>query len=70
MPYCPCSDRTPGGIDAPDGKTGAPLANTDPGARTCAVVLAVTTHELVTVAVDTCDIAKKAATAIAGRIPR
>ncbi|MET9260144.1 DUF3558 family protein [Amycolatopsis sp. NPDC004079] len=43
--------------------------------KSCAVLLAVTTNELVTVAVkdkgsDTCDIAKKAATAIAGRIPR
>ncbi|MGV9294059.1 DUF3558 family protein [Amycolatopsis sp. NPDC003676] len=46
------------------------IENTDPGTRTCAVILAVTTHELVTVAVDTCEIGRKAATAIAGRIPR
>ncbi|WP_409466155.1 DUF3558 domain-containing protein [Amycolatopsis sp. GA6-003] len=41
-----------------------------PGASTCAVLLAVTTHEVVTVTADTCDIGTKAATAIAGRIPR
>ncbi|WP_037810329.1 hypothetical protein [Amycolatopsis sp. La24] len=34
------------------------------------VVGAVTTRELVTVAVDTCGLAKKAATAVAGRVPR
>ncbi|MGW7534087.1 DUF3558 family protein [Amycolatopsis sp. NPDC054798] len=46
------------------------------GPETCAVILAVTTNQLVYVAVDdkqdpskSCDIAKKAATAIAGRIP-
>ncbi|MGW4397652.1 DUF3558 family protein [Amycolatopsis nivea] len=43
--------------------------------NSCAVILAVTTNELVFVAVNdkgpgTCDIAKKAATAVAGRIPR
>ncbi|MFE3171740.1 DUF3558 family protein [Amycolatopsis sp. NPDC059090] len=44
--------------------------------NSCAVILAVTTNELVFAAVqdkgsgDTCDVAKKAATAIAGRIPR
>lgn len=43
--------------------------------KSCAVILAVTTNQLVFVAVDdkgpgTCDLAKKAATAVAGRVPR
>ncbi|ATY10427.1 DUF3558 domain-containing protein [Amycolatopsis sp. AA4] len=45
--------------------------------NSCAVILAVTTNELVFVAVGakpdpskSCDLAKKAATAVAGRIPR
>ncbi|WP_255807061.1 hypothetical protein [Amycolatopsis sp. Poz14] len=41
-----------------------------PGQRGYGVVLAGTTRELVTVAVDTCDLAKKVATAVAGRVPR